>query len=151
MCLGGEHKLSGDFEKGNMKKDQKVSQKIYKHSSWFSVYQISSGKNFPFAADLYYNNTPNNWVRMLFLISLSYHCASETESQKFIKSPTMVQNIQKSNAIFNWENSWKSIASPQRKSINMWSSYVNAWSLKKSLLQTFENWKTSITRCEESI
>lgn len=89
MCLGGKHKLTGNFWKENMRKDPKFSQKIYKHSSGLSVYQISSGKNFPFAADLYYNNTPNNFIRMLFLISSSYRFASGTGSKEYIKSPTM--------------------------------------------------------------
>lgn len=57
MCLGGKHKLTGNFWKENMRKDPKFSQKIYKHSSGLSVYQISSGKNFPFAADILQQHT----------------------------------------------------------------------------------------------
>lgn len=118
-----KHKLTGNFKKEHMSKDQKFSQKIYKHSSWLLVYQISSGKNFPFTADLYYNNTPNNFIWMLFLIGSSYHYVSGTESKKYIKSSTMVQNIQKH---FDWGNVWESTASPPKKGINgRYSSWVH--------------------------
>lgn len=115
-----------------MRKDPKFSRKIYKHSSGLSVYQISSGKNFPCAADLYYNNTPSNFIRMLFLISSSYRFASGTGSKEYIKSPTMDTEHSESNSIFNWENR-KAQHRHKRKAINNRFSWVSMQSLKKKI------------------
>lgn len=73
---------------------------------------------------------------MLFLIGSSYHYASGTESKKYIKSSTMVQNIQKH---FDWGNVGASTASPPKKGINGRHSHMSERSLKKLSLKTSEN------------